>query len=306
MLEFQFIEKESNKLLNMVSTENLPRVLYHYTNNNGLLGILSSKEFWSTNCRFMNDYSEMDHGFIIAKQVIEDEISNNSNNIIKEFLKKFLQMFLRPAWYAFDVYVTSFSENGDLLSQWRGYGESGNGYSIGFNGKSLNNLNENVILSKVIYNLDMQQTMLKEIITNVSNLYLSKLDDINENNRERFSDECMILLAELLIGKVYSLKNPTFSEEKEWRLIHLSSKIIVKDKDEIIENPYSEVGFREGSGYLIPYKQVKLTDKKLIDIEEIILGPSINFELKRMSIDLLLKKLGYTVNVNNSEIPYRL
>ena len=34
-------------------------------------------------------------------------------------------------------YITCFSRNGDLLSQWRAYGDDGRGVSIGFNSKLL-------------------------------------------------------------------------------------------------------------------------------------------------------------------------
>ncbi|WP_346867458.1 DUF2971 domain-containing protein [Clostridium sp. UBA1353] len=33
------------------------------------------------------------------------------------------------------IYITCFSRNGDLLSQWRAYGDNGKGVSIGFNSK---------------------------------------------------------------------------------------------------------------------------------------------------------------------------
>jgi hypothetical protein len=36
-----------------------------------------------------------------------------------------------------DHFVVSFSENGDLLSQWRAYGWLGGGYSIGFHPSAL-------------------------------------------------------------------------------------------------------------------------------------------------------------------------
>ena len=34
-----------------------------------------------------------------------------------------------------DEYIACFCENGDLLSQWRGYGAIGNGYALGFAAK---------------------------------------------------------------------------------------------------------------------------------------------------------------------------
>lgn len=36
--------------------------IYHYTDLNGLKGILSSNAFWATNFYFMNDAHELQHG----------------------------------------------------------------------------------------------------------------------------------------------------------------------------------------------------------------------------------------------------
>jgi hypothetical protein len=48
-----------------------PELLYHYTDQRGLDGILSSASIWATHYKFLNDFSERDHGFGFFSKAIE-------------------------------------------------------------------------------------------------------------------------------------------------------------------------------------------------------------------------------------------
>jgi hypothetical protein len=43
-----------------------PELLYHYTDQNGLLGIIESQSFRATDIRFLNDTEEFEHGLRTA------------------------------------------------------------------------------------------------------------------------------------------------------------------------------------------------------------------------------------------------
>lgn len=45
-----------------------PSVLYHYTTQQGLLGIISDKEIWATHTQYLNDAREFRHALDIVKQ----------------------------------------------------------------------------------------------------------------------------------------------------------------------------------------------------------------------------------------------
>jgi hypothetical protein len=84
-------------------------------------------------------------GLQVAKAVIKEQLEDNPDSVKKRFLDQLfsdLEKIDRT-----NVCVCSFSEKGDLLSQWRGYCPQGVGYSIGFDSAKLNELAKNPQLS---------------------------------------------------------------------------------------------------------------------------------------------------------------
>ena len=52
----------------LVST--VPSMLYHYTTQVGLMGIVESKEIWATQIEYLNDGMELIYAFDLAMQVL--------------------------------------------------------------------------------------------------------------------------------------------------------------------------------------------------------------------------------------------
>jgi hypothetical protein len=112
-------------------------VLYHYTNQQGLLGIISRKEIWATHTQFLNDVREFHHGLAIARDVV----SSLHNSLIDPEIETILDVFAGSEVVpAGNVSVVSFSEDGDSLGQWRAYGGPGGGFAIGITGECLREL----------------------------------------------------------------------------------------------------------------------------------------------------------------------
>jgi len=125
-----------------------PEILYHYTTQQGLLGILQSETLWLTNLRYLNDSSEFIYPINLAKQYLEDRIkllettgflsgpsalgSSSNNRNLYEHLN------ILDNFNAIPLYICSFSREGDQLGQWRGYCNNESGFSIGFDYKKLN------------------------------------------------------------------------------------------------------------------------------------------------------------------------
>ena len=101
-----------------------PELLYHYTTQEGLLGILEKACIWATHYRYLNDASE---GQIVSKLLIEELTKRTGDEGVISQGKRILSEITSQ-----DVYATSFSEHGNLLSQWRAYSGISGGYSIGF------------------------------------------------------------------------------------------------------------------------------------------------------------------------------
>lgn len=112
-----------------VSEPEPPPIIYHYTSHEGLIGIVGSKKLWLSNAAYLNDTSEFTHGW----EVVEDVVAKHRESATDEDLAFFEALEKRrPQLDPYSIYVASFSEDGDMLSQWTGYTDHGNGYSIGF------------------------------------------------------------------------------------------------------------------------------------------------------------------------------
>ena len=96
-------------------------LLYHYAGCETLWKILESDSFFARNIRFSNDANEYKTGREILKKYIDSR--NDLDVGQKECIQK--QIDENPMQY----FMVCFCEDGNLLSQWRGYAQ--NGVSIG-------------------------------------------------------------------------------------------------------------------------------------------------------------------------------
>ena len=166
--------------------EDTNKTVYHYTSLPGLLGITKNDSIWATNILYLNDSSELHY----AKELLREELAifrdNNQEFVLADTFEKslghfFLETFennintLLPS-QSIGFFVCSFSEEGDLLSQWRGYSKSGAGFSLGFNLNLLKAFVERgrLFIKKVIYDRDEQVREIKILLTNLAPVKLQE------------------------------------------------------------------------------------------------------------------------------------
>jgi len=110
-------------------------VLYHHTNQQGLLGILDKGQIWASHIRYLNDTKE----YFAGRSFIERIASVMKElNYADEETARTVDITLKII-DTFDIYVTSFSraDDGDSLNLWRAYAQTLPGFSIGFDAESL-------------------------------------------------------------------------------------------------------------------------------------------------------------------------
>ena len=118
-------------------------LLYHYCDNKKMASIISSHTFRMSDIAKSNDYEEIQLFYPYIMTEIEHAYKNETfqleykNEKDFEALKKLLYETHRRINIEFDVgemtsFVVCFCENGDALSQWRGYADGGKGGAIGF------------------------------------------------------------------------------------------------------------------------------------------------------------------------------
>ena len=295
------------------SKEDPPEILYKYISQTGLLGAFKSRSLWATDIFFMNDAAEYQYAVNMLKGNIKDRLKvlgeshkgliRSFGDVVKKFNKENIQeLFLTKladiieGLIRFNIFVCSFTEEKDLLSQWRGYCPHGNGYSIGFNSQSIiKSFSKNKFtLIKCLYNKDKQL----EIIDNLVHEAIDELPDEVDADLKLLED--LVPNFGELITQFLQLaprfKHHTFHEEKEWRFVSRS-----------LEFAGENVKYRQGLSMVIPYTENKLLDDNgKLPIENIIIGPTQLPDLSFLSIEGLLKTYGYkNVKVESSKIPYR-
>lgn len=267
----------------MISLTNPPDYLFHYTTADGLLGILSSKVIWATKITYLNDSKELSRSISLCKQHLEDlkKTSAYPDTMIDELVDELETL------EHINLCICSFTEKGDLLSQWRAYSGSSNGYAIGFRFSELEELvrKAGFELVQCIYSLDLQKEMIEKFI-----------DDIVPKMMDPKDPTDMKTFQEKFLGMAALFKDPGFEEEKEWRAI-----------SPVLNTTHTQFKFRASSSTIIPYYEIPLDfDKKHLGFHKIIIGPTPHPDLARMSIILLhFKYWGKTVGIANSLIPLR-
>ena len=112
-------------------------IVYHYTSASGLHGIVTSKSICATNILYLNDSSELIYAAQMLQKVIDELLKDTRDASNKGLLFKVYErasfLHLLPT----SVYVCSFTLQGNLLSQWRGYCPDGSGFSVGFDPSKL-------------------------------------------------------------------------------------------------------------------------------------------------------------------------
>lgn len=271
-------------------------LLYHYTDLNGVLGIVKSSEIWLGHMLYLNDEAEYKYGLDKFKKELMVQQEMCTDDILRAFLKTLdsLDSYMLKQ----QAFVFSLTEEKDLLSQWRGYADNGKGVCIGFDKKSIGNGN-NVKLEKCVYDEVEQGKRVKELFKETINIFLktkeeshyfsrSYLPEILKRHAKAFDDAADYLIDELQ-NECLILKHPSFVEEKEWRLIIKKSE---------------KMDFLVKDSFLKPIEKHKINIEKTI--RTIIVGPAERSDLAQMSMDMFMKNRGYNwIKIEKSTIPFR-
>lgn len=264
--------------------------IYHYTSQSGLIGIFQNKEIWASKIQYLNDSTEFSYAF----DLLRSRLDSNKYSGLNEKLKKGLTEIVSGS-ENLNIFAASFSEEGDLLSQWRAYCPENGGYNIGFKYSdlkwALQNFEFNIVPCE--YSMSRQKELIDDIIdSHIMEYNPENLDDWR-NNLHNF-EEKFIQLAP-------TLKHPSFHQEKEWRII-----------SGVTNYANSNVAFRPGKSMMVPYFEFELSEPNApFDFHEVYVGPTPHQELARHSVIGLMYNSENTQtglefrNITQSKIPYR-
>ncbi len=273
----------------------IPEILYHYTSQEGLLGIISSASLWATNISYMNDATEFHRPVGMLRDRLASEVErkayeakhfatrNASWSTAAEALarqtRELLIMVNKIAGTS--ICVTCFCEDGDLLSQWRGYASQGYGYSLGFRTATLRERTapSGFVLGRCIYDPKLQAKIIDEALEYL--LRPSAPDD------ERHRDLLKVL------KYVAFFKNHSFEQEQEWRLLSIQPVNL------------QQTQFRPGKSMIIPYTTIAIGDGNDSSTDRVCVGPCPHMQLSKRSVERMLVQRNIRPSVYLSSVPFR-
>lgn len=180
-------------------------LIYHYCDSDTFNSICQNKTIRLSDLFSMNDGLEIKWGYSIWIEVANLLLKELGHEFIDEIDKIIHGFGLQSL-----IISSSFSFQGDILSQWRAYASDGNGYCIGFDAKQLFQLP--ILQIKIIYDKKAQVKKVSEIVKSIY--------DIEKHTKEKFGKSFFELCFYFAVA-LSSMKNPSFVEEKEIRIIHL-------------------------------------------------------------------------------------
>lgn len=284
--------------------------LFHYCSNFAFLSILQERQIILSELTLSNDTLEGRW----AKRIFSQLCSEDS--VLAEHVEKLSSNFDFLTEFA-SAMGFCLSEDGDLLSQWRGYADNGAGLSIGFNKEYLEkirSLNDGGTLQRVIYQHDEQKAELSQVMSEIKKqvglgafkpLFTGGLlmtTPVSEADKKQITEASQALWMSYLfaIPHLYTFKNPAFREEREWRLVYF----LTSSKGSISTNALGDLSFRATHDRVVPTRRVSLVDNDVPIIRKVVLGPK-NITPEKVITAALVKNGFRDVDVVRSSASYR-
>jgi hypothetical protein len=287
-------------------------VLYHYCSTASFHKVVETRQIRLSALSLSNDTLE---GKVVAAAIGQlaerDKIDRQTCERLQEMIGFFGQLVEGLGF--------CLSEDGDVLSQWRGYAADASGVAIGFSRAYLEQFvaaeatatSPGCVLRQVKYDPSEHQAEVEPTYSEakmfidagafspgVRSLLDSRTDEEFEAERKELERVRMNLNVALfgLFPKLYLLKSRAFREEREWRLI--SHWVLAGEGERDLE--YRAVGDR-----LIAYRTHPLrVDVAMLPIADVVLGPK-HLTPVHM-IEAFLKQHGFgKVTVRRSAASYR-
>lgn len=316
----------------MVKVSEEHETLYHYTDQAGLEGILSSQSLWASHYKNLNDEKEI---FLFMQEILPDILRPELEKVyldvifskpiigarfvqsgqdISDVIKKDTDVLIRSMFDALkdELYIASFCgktndpdiDNHGLLSQWRGYG-AGGGYCIVLDTKGLeacleteysSHAHMHLALSDVVYSNDLDK-MHEEFKSEIAAL-ISYMPSVKDTIiKTLFKRKVRAVPYKEFVSCITRFKHFGFKEEREVRVVsHLLPRSYSAAQEKRPRKAVKNINDKR------PYIGLFDNIDEPLPIHKIIVGPHKD-KIKRA--EKLRKELkGTGVEITVSEIPY--
>ncbi|QEE28573.1 DUF2971 domain-containing protein [Terriglobus albidus] len=315
-------------LIKDLLTKPIPKNLWHYTSYKAFQGIVESKQIFATDLRYLNDSQEFVHAKELAQELADEVVDSSAAGVVVNgMLKKAVDLAFNTGPLRADrlqVMVASFSNARDQLSQWRGYSGASSGVSISFDLSKIRpplGVETAVVFAPCVYELSEKKALLQRALSHMVGVVAEWVQDVQEaiqsdpqllnkikNPTEHGSPyvngldlnarlrQAMTKVNFDLVRLCPLLKDSSFSEEREWRLV------LPISAGKQLQNP---IKFRPTSNTLVPYIPYPLCGPdEPAPVNDLILGPGSHAEAEAATFSFLQSK-HIMVKPQTSKVPYR-
>ena len=196
-----------------------------------------------------------------------------------------------------NVCVCSFSEAGDILSQWRAYGDGVAKFSIGFSGALLRQVSDQMgsWLVRCCYREGEQRALVRALLEDVLKENMAWVPQDDVESEDMYLPRGGNLIA-YLNRYAPILKHETFSEEREWRIV---TRPIMCRNDRF--------GYRPVDRCLFPTTEFRWPVRtSKFAVERIVLGPVPHGDQAVRAVkSLMVKHRLKDAQVLGSDVPFR-
>ncbi len=274
-----------------------PQIIYHYTDDIGLRGILESGQLWLTDAFNLNDPSELRPGFSHAVDILNRKADDELSKTFAEQFAAFGSQggIEKSAHY----FICSFSSCGDDLGQWRAYADKGRGYALGFDGQALQDafmaMHPSNRTSPITYQDDQLLDIQGKIIEQIFDLIiLPRKRRLERCVFHRYMRELLVSLTRRALLAALLFKHQAYENEKEHRFL------------QIYGDPAPEEKFRARPYSFVRYIEFDWRSAAPEALKRIVVGPAGGQKASQFGIDCLRRfHDDREVEIAAYRIPYR-
>lgn len=280
-----------------------PAIIYHYTDDAGLRGILESGKIWLSDIFSLNDPSELSHGFSILVETLKASASSGppEAKLFANSMDRFQVRIRDTAQY----FSCSFSATGDDLGQWRAYADNGHGYALGFDAalleSSFEKRSQGPIPNTASFPITYEDAKLAAIHSDLVSRMFSLISlprgrNLSDAVVNAYMGELAVMLASHAMHACLFFKHPGYKNEQEYRFLEVceTGQALVGIKARM--RPYS----------IVEYLEFDWKGNNSDALKKIVVGPAADSEkATRFAKDCLRMFYSESVSVDRSKIPYR-
>jgi hypothetical protein len=265
-----------------------------------MLGILKDSAIWASSAYHLNDAAEFRFALKLIASRLKLRIDTEDGSMKSTYQELLSSLEAMPG--SVQVLTASFSEHGDVLSQWLAYSGS-NGYALAIGPRELDAAIEGGFsLVRCVYKLQEQTELAEAFIDAYSTA------PVEDANRISVLNKALVVAA--------AIKHGGFAMEGEWRLI----KPLVFTLREM-----PVMLFRTGRNGIVPYVKVPLSlGVAEYQPTEVYIGPNADMFAAEMALKAFInccrssritragsgsatpeKRFKGPITLKQSETPYR-